>query len=682
MTEHVASMLKLLKNQDYRSHRIQKEWDLPGFWSQDEYSQSTSFLQAMLQQQKPLIFPGDIFGFNRYLVNRPGQECNSHTIIDGTKFYERYSNISPAYWLLIDRGFEDVLHTLSEKAKTAEGEKRKLCIAAISQLRTIEELCINYRDAAKAQGNTQLYDALCNVPAKKPRSLYEALLFQKILIFSLRCSNYKHITLGRFDQYMYPYYLMDRAAGKSEDSLLEILELYFISLNLDSDLYPGVQQGDNGQSMVLGGYNLAGESQYNALSEMCLEASHALKLLDPKINLRVNSKTPDSIYQLGTRLTEQGLGFPQYCNDDVIIPGLIKLGYRPEDAAQYAVAACWEPIIPGYSADIPNMDTFSFPLELSHAIDDLSECKSLKSLLDAFEKRVQYRCNELIERYSTPSTYYFHRPLPVSPLMSLMTYGCMDSLTDIGRFGARYYNSGAFGAGLSTAVDSLAAINRFVFEEGTISWSILKTALQSDFIGYEAIRSQLMTAPKMGSNESAIDQIACQLMALLVKYLNGKPNGLGGVWRAGTGSAQKYILDAANCPATADGRKYGEPYACSFSPSPGAQTAGPLSVIQAFTAFDLTNAVNGGPLTMELHHNVFRNAEGANKVANLVKLFILSGGHQLQLNALNREMLLDAFEHPHKHRNLVVRVWGWSGYFCELDREYQQHIMARTLYQV
>jgi formate C-acetyltransferase len=171
-------------------------------------------------------------------------------------------------------------------------------------------------------------------------------------------------------------------------------------------------------------------------------------------------------------------------------------------------------------------------------------------------------------------------------------------------------------------------------------------------------------------------------MQIYVNHLNGKPNGTGGIWRCGTGSAQNYIFDAAKCPATPDGRKAGEPYACSFSPAPGAKVSGPLSVIQSFTGFDLTNSVNGGPLTMELHHNVFRNAEGEKKVSQLVKLFILSGGHQLQLNALNRQTLLDAQLHPQDHQNLVVRVWGWSGYFCELDKVFQDHILARTQYEV
>lgn len=682
MTERVSRMLQTMKSREYRSKRISYFWDLPGFWEKNEYEQSTWFLTAFLERQEPVIHQDDIFGFNRHLIDRPGIAARSHMEIDGQMFYERFSNICPAYEAMIDRGMDSVLNELKEKEKFAQGENLLFCQAAKAQLEAVLQFCDRYRDHAKAIGCTELYEALCLVPRQKPTSLYEALVFQKILVFALRCAHSKHLTFGRFDQYMYPYYLADKAAGKTDDEILELIELYFISLNLDSDLYPGVQQGDNGQSMVLGGYDLQGNSQYNELTKLCIEASLALTLIDPKINLRVNKTTPDEIYELGTQLTKQGLGFPQYCNDDVLVPGLIKLGYRPEDAANYVVAACWEPIIPGLGADVPNELAFSFPLELSKTIRNLADCPNADVLLEEFDRQAEARCQEIIAKHNTSETYYFKRPMPVSPLISLMMGGCLESCTDIARFGTRYYNCGAFGAGLSTAADSIAAIEQIVFQEKRADWSTLKAALDADFEGYTELRNMLMSGSKMGGNDTHAERIAQKLMASYIRHLNGKPNGIGGLWRCGTGSAQNYIYDAANCPASADGRKNGEPYACSFSPAPGARVAGPLSVIRAFTCFDLTDCINGGPLTMELHHNVFRNREGEQKVAQLVKLFILSGGHQLQLNALNRETLLDARQHPENHRDLVVRVWGWSGYFCELDPQFQEHILARTQYDV
>ena len=156
----------------------------------------------------------------------------------------------------------------------------------------------------------------------------------------------------------------------------------------------------------------------------------------------------------------------------------------------------------------------------------------------------------------------------------------------------------------------------------------------------------------------------------------------GGVLRPGTGSAMEYLWSASAVGATADGRYAKTPFGSSFSPSPIARLNGPLSCIQSFTKHDLKNIINGGPLTMEIHENTFRNQDGTKKVAALVKAFIDLGGHQLQLNAINRETLLDAKKHPENHKNLIVRVWGWSGYFNELDPEYQDHIISRTEFSI
>ena len=140
----------------------------------------------------------------------------------------------------------------------------------------------------------------------------------------------------------------------------------------------------------------------------------------------------------------------------------------------------------------------------------------------------------------------------------------------------------------------------------------------------------------------------------------------------------EYINSAEVVGATADGRKARDVYGCSYAPAIGAKTLGPLSVVQSFTKFDLKRVCNGGPFTIEMHDTVFRNDEGEKKVAMLVKTFIDLGGHQIQINAINRDVLLDAQNNPDKYPTLIVRVWGWSGYFNELETKYQDHVIRRT----
>jgi len=182
----------------------------------------------------------------------------------------------------------------------------------------------------------------------------------------------------------------------------------------------------------------------------------------------------------------------------------------------------------------------------------------------------------------------------------------------------------------------------------------------------------------MGNADEKTDRLAKTLLNMFADTWKGRKNCRGGIYRCGTGSAMYYIWHANELHASPDGRLSGEPFAANYAPALNVRVNGPISVIQSFTVPDLGRVINGGPLTIEIHDSAFREADGVAKVAKLVKFFIDRGGHQLQLNAINRDQLKDAQAHPEAHRNLIVRVWGWSGYFVELDKPYQDHIIHRV----
>ena len=184
-------------------------------------------------------------------------------------------------------------------------------------------------------------------------------------------------------------------------------------------------------------------------------------------------------------------------------------------------------------------------------------------------------------------------------------------------------------------------------------------------------------APQMGDDIDWVDSLADTLLGWYADAFEGRHNDRGGIFRAGTGSAMYYVWQSENEMATPDGRRKGEEYACNYSPSLFIRCDGPVSIIKSFTKPRLDRVSNGGPLTIELHDTLFRNEDSIRKVAMYIKSFIDMGGHQMQINAVNRDELLDAKAHPENHRNLIVRVWGWSGYFVELDECYQNHIIKR-----
>ena len=651
MTERVQTLLKNLRSGKYKTYRTDTPLVL-----HTETNDYDALFQEHLSAEQPIIPEGDRIGFYIYHKNRP--KWRGH---------DAEGNFIPNYKTYLTKGMGGVYEEIKLKLETAAGEQKTFAETAISVLESIFAYCDAYKDAASGD----LKEALKNVPYHTPNSYYEALVLVRILIHLQRLNHTSHVTLGRFDQYMYPFYKMDVQRGVSHDDILELTEEFFISLNVDADLYSGVQQGDNGQAMVLGGRNTDGTSCFNELSRICMEASLELNLIDPKINLRVDKNTPFSLYRFGTELTKQGMGFPQYCNDDIVIPGLIALGYEPEDAHNYGVAACWEYIVPDVAHDIPNIKAMNFPKVVNTAIQNyLPKAKSFDDFLESVKTELSAECDRLID-----SVVYKDYP---SVFHSLFFNPCIEHLKQYNSGICKYNNIGFHGVGISNAADALTAVKKRVFEEKSITPEELIAALNADFEGCEAMRKSLVDCPKMGNNEDEPDDLACVLMECFSENLAARRDKRGNRIRPGTGSAMYYLWCADEVGATADGRHAQQPFGCSFSPAVTAKLSGPLSVVQSFTKFDMKKIINGGPLTMEIHENTFRNQEGTDKVAYLVKTFVELGGHQFQLNAINRDRLLDAQKNPEKYPNLIVRVWGWSGYFNELDVRYQNHVIART----
>ncbi len=570
------------------------------------------------------------------------------------------SNLSPDYASVIAKG-------LDRAAEESDSDETRRSIRALCALSD------RYRDYAREIGREDVAAVLDVVPHKPANTFREALQFLRILHFGIWLEGSYHNTLGRFDKYMYPYFARDLANGTLDmDAAFDLVSDFFLACNKDSDLYTGVQQGDNGQSMVLGGIDGDGNDVYSDLSRLCLRASETLNMIDPKINLRVNRYTPLSVYEEGSRLTAVGLGFPQYSNDDVVIPGLERLGYAHEDAVDYAVAACWEYIIPRVGADIANIGALNFPLVVDRAMHkSLFAAADFDAFMEAVHAEIAAECDAIMATVDREDVLFTPHPL-----LNIM-FGC-----DISR-GAKYNNFGIHGTGVAIAADSLAVIRDHVFGDGRITKEEILSACDNDFAGQEALLAFVRSeCPKMGQDDDAVDALASDLLHTFAMTLEGKKNCRGGIWRAGTGSAMYYLWHAAELGASPDGRRKGEPFGTNYSPALHTKSDGPISLIRSFTKPNLSEVINGGPLTLEFHASVFSDPENIPKLARLVQYFVACGGHQLQLNTVSKEVLLDAQAHPENYPHLIVRIWGWSAYFVELDKPYQDHVIARQEYRL
>lgn len=643
---------------------------------------SARMLRALLDAEQPVILEGERIVATRTISSIPSvfTEQEWADIRARHTLHERgtVSNISADYEGILRDGLglrkSQVEARLADKALTQD--QVDFLNAAKESIEAVQAFILKYRDCALTAGLKDVADVLDAIHSGGAKTLHQALQLLRIVHFALWESDCYHNTLGRFDQYIYPYYKADIDTGRiAPEEAFDLIEEFFLTCNKDSDLYVGMQQGDNGQSIVLGGRSQDGRYLFNEVSSMCLKASYELNLIDPKINLRCDGNTPLEVYKLGARLTERGLGFPQYDNDDVVIPGLLKLGYTKEDAYNYVVAACWEFIIPKNGMEIVNIDALSFAGIVSAAIEHLGEYATYQDFYAYVDSCIKAECLRITKAHD--NLY-----IVPAPFMSMLMGGTIERAQDIS-LGGNSNNYGVHGTGLSTAADSLAVIKKFFFEEKSLSLGDMMDAVHNNFKGHEALQERLRNdAPKMGLDQDEPDAIGSALLESFAAGLRGIKNERGGIWRAGTGTAMYYIFHAKDLPATPDGRCAGEVIPANFTPSMFLKQKGPVSVMRSFSKQRLEDTINGGPLTIELDQSIFRNEETIEKLAVLIRNYMRLGGHQLQLNTLNKETLLDAKAHPELHRDLIVRVWGWSGYFVELDECYQDHIIERIKYKI
>ena len=686
MTERIKSLLDRTFDKEQAKFRRDVDWKplLERFVAEgtSDMARARIGLEEMLKAETPAFMDGERLAFLRTVKQIPDlhtDEAMAARRAAGTAFGEKgvvfnlTADFAPTIRDGLDARLLEIDARLARCRADGDAEGIEFLENARLSVKAVLDLAERYDAAGAARPS---YQVVAPALRKGSHTLHEALQTLRILHFAMWCEGEYHCGLGRIDQYLFPYYEADVKAGRlTEETALEEMEEFFISCNRDSDLYIGVQQGDNGQSVMLGGVTREGKPAFNDLSRLCLKACGELKLVDPKINLRVDKSTPIEIYELGTELTAKGLGFPQYANDDVVIPALQRWGYELEDARDYSVAACWEFLVPGCGMDINNIDAVSFVGALDAALRVLTQRRRGAELLFDDVKReffaeIQRRADALVKKYA-------HVEILPGPFVSVISTDCIKKARDISK-GAKYNNFGIHGTGIAVAVDSLASVRELVFEKRLVTLEELVKLLDTDFAGRPDVLAAAKAAPKMGNADARADDLAKELVAFWGHTFDGKRNDRGGIFRPGTGSAMYYIWHARDVPASADGRLKGEPLSANYAPSLDVPVKGPVSVVRSFTEPDLGPVCNGGPLTIEIHDSAFAMPDGVGKVANLVKFFIERGGHQMQINTINRDTLLDAQAHPERHRQLIVRVWGWSGYFIELDKCFQDQIIKRV----
>ena len=572
------------------------------------------------------------------------------------------------------------------------------------------ETAASEADPARAAELLQIAETCERVPYEPARSFREAVQSVWFIQLILQIESNGHsLSYGRFDQYMFPYYEADVASGAiTEDEALELLTCLWIktlSINkVRSQAHTFSSAGSPMyQNVTIGGQTPDKHDAVNALSFLVLRSVAQTRLTQPNLTVRYHANLNKEFYDECIEVVKLGFGMPAFNNDEVIIPSFINWGVAEEDAYNYSAIGCVETAVPGkWGYRCTGMSYVNFPRMLLVAMNDgvdvtsgkrfakgygnFRDMKSYDELMDAWDKTVREvtRASVIVENAIDKAS---ERDVP-DILCSALTDDCIGRGKTIKEGGAVYDFISGLQVGIANMADSLAAIKKLVFDEGRITPAELADALESDFAGEEGerIRQMLVNdAPKYGNDDDSVDQLVVDAYDSYIDEIAKYPNTrhgrgpVGGIRYAGTSSISANVGQGMGTMATPDGRHAHDPLAEGCSPAHNADTHGPTAVFKSVSKLPTEKITGGVLLNQKVTPATLASERNKQKLEMLISTFFdRLHGYHVQYNVVDRATLIDAQEHPERHKDLIVRVAGYSAFFNVLSRATQDDIIART----
>jgi pyruvate formate-lyase/glycerol dehydratase family glycyl radical enzyme len=541
------------------------------------------------------------------------------------------------------------------------------------------------------------------VPANPARNFYEALQSIWLTYIVVMIEGWgPGISLGRVDQYLYPFYKKDIEEGRiTREEACELLALLYVKLNESVTPFSDEVVRDNPgfamlSNLTLGGVTKEGKDAVNELSYLFLDAEKDARLHSEDLVIRVSKNNPDAFLMKACKVARLLRGKLKFVSDDTAIQQLISDGKPVEYARDYIVTGCNTPTVPARSLDLPGA-VVNLPLMLELALNngvsrltgeqmgpktgDPRKFKSYDEVWEAYKKQVEALL-PVIMLLKNSDRQLFAEFAPC-PFQSALSQGCIEKGIDIINGGTAPYMAHPISAGGAPNVgDSLAAIKKAVFEDKKITMTRLIDALGKNFEGEEEILHILNSTPKFGNDDDYVDSIVSEvLIHISDEAANYKAF-------AGAKSNMCAMAVTTNVPlgrvvgALPDGRKAGEPLSeGGISPYQGRNVSGPTATMRSVAKLDHVKLTGGSVLNMRFNPDVLKDESKMRKFASLIRTYCESGGYLVQFNIVSSDMLRDAQRHPEKHRDLLVRVATYSAYFVELSPELQNDIIARMEFQ-
>ncbi len=553
----------------------------------------------------------------------------------------------------------------------------------------------------KRKAELQEISRICSkVPAGPAESFHEALQsFWFIHLLIQTESNGHSMSTGRFDQYLFPFYEKDINSKilKREDALemLEILWVKFTSLIKIRNEYYSIAFAGHPmfQNLTIGGQDERGNDSSNDLTKLVLEATANIRVTQPSVSFRWHRKTPEDVRLQVIDVISNGLGMPGLFNDDAIIPMMLEKGTDPSDAHDYSVLGCVEPIVGGKSDPRQNIGYVNLPKILEVTLNngkdpktgqlvgretgDPREFTSFDELWKAYTEQIDYSIEMLTQADRIAAGVHIENT--PTPFISALLEGSLESGKTMQEGGAKYNSGGIMGVGIAIVADSLEILRKYIFDEKEISMDELLRILSDDWEGHEELRVKFENDPsKYGNDIERVDNLARDTGRIFCESIQSRMTTRNGPYHGALFSVSMYIPQGEVLGATPDGRKAEYMLSDGVSPTQNRDINGPTAAMKSVARLDHSSCYNGTLYNMKFTPDFFDSESRRHKFVSMVDAYFEMGGFHVQYNVVSRETLEDAKVNPLQHRDLIVRVAGYSAYFIELDPYVQDEVIART----
>ena len=597
--------------------------------------------------------------------------------------------------------------TLSADEKSKMHQLQAMSITAQALIdfskRHVEVLKTMLVEAQTDQRRNELIDMIrvCErVPSQAPETFHEALQHYWFIHVGVitELNPWDSFNPGRLDQHLYPFYKKELEAGTlTRDKASELLQAFWIKFNnhpappkvgvtaLESNTYTDFAL------INLGGLTETGEDAVNDLTFLILDVIQEMRLLQPSSMVQISKSNPDAFVRRALKIAGTGFGQPSFFNTDAIIQQLISQGKSITDARNGGASGCVETGAFGTEAyTLSGYFNLNKVLELTlfNGYDsrtarqigpktgEVADFRNFEAFYEAFEKQLQHFVDIKIEGNNWIEEC-FAEFMPV-PFMSLLISDCIGNAKDYNAGGARYNTSYVQGVGLGSITDNLASVKKWVFDEKELDFSSLTEILELNFNDQLDWQQRfIFESPKWGNNDDTADQHAVRVFESFYKAVNGRPTFRGGVFRINLLPTTSHVYFGSVTGAMPDGRSAGKPLSEGISPVQGADTNGPVAVLQSAAKIDHLRT-GGTLLNQKFTPDFFRSETALDNLTALIRTYFKLNGHHIQFNVVNADILRKAQKHPEHYRDLIVRVAGYSDYFNDLGDDLQEEIINRT----